>query len=134
MTVEGVAAGSAPTATAAGGEALVASSVCEAHALKALKLEDPDVQIEIPAEFDKQWPSASACEAHELAWDDEAPGPRQPIPFSHKHHAGDFGMDCSTATPVPIAPRPRGFRPSSCAWAATRSSRGATTSSRASAP
>ena len=24
----------------------------------------------------------------------EAPGPHQPIPFSHKHHAGEFEIDC----------------------------------------
>ena len=87
-------AGSPVTAEAAADEALVAGSVCEAHALKALKLEDSHVNIEIPAEFDKKFPSASACEAHELAWDEDAPGPTQPIPFSHKHHAGEFGIDC----------------------------------------
>ena len=28
------------------------------------------------------------------AWDPEAPGPMQPIPFSHKHHAGEFQIEC----------------------------------------
>ena len=79
---------------AAGGEALTATSVCEAQRLKAMKLEDPDLHIEIPTEFDKLWPSLSACESHDLAWDEDAPGPMQPIPFSHKHHAGEFGIDC----------------------------------------
>jgi hypothetical protein len=85
----------APQALAAGdGEPLVATSVCDAHRLKALQEEDPDLVIEIPAEFDKQFPSATACESHDAAWDVEAPGPMQPIPFSHKHHAGEFGIDC----------------------------------------
>ena len=81
-------------ANAAGGDVLVAESVCDAHALKARKLDDPDLEIEIPAEYDKQWPSASACESAVAAWDPEAPGPIQPIPFSHKHHAGEFEIDC----------------------------------------
>jgi hypothetical protein len=81
-------------AEAAGGDVRVATSVCEAHELRALKEEDPHVEIEIPAEFDKQWPSASACRSAEAAWDPEAPGPMQPIPFSHKHHAGEFQIDC----------------------------------------
>jgi len=77
-----------------GGRVLTAGSVCEAQKLKARKLDDPDLQIEIPAEFDKQFPSLAACESHDAAWDENAPGPRQPIPFSHKHHAGQFGIDC----------------------------------------
>jgi len=72
----------------------VAGSVCEAQRLKAAKEIDPDLEIEIPAEYDKQWPSLDACRSHELAWDVEAEGPMQPIPFSHKHHAGKFGIDC----------------------------------------
>jgi hypothetical protein len=71
-----------------------AGSVCEAQELKALAAEHPDVQIESPAEFDRPWPSLSACRSHEAAWDDEAPGPRQPIPFSHAHHAGRFQIEC----------------------------------------
>jgi hypothetical protein len=71
-----------------------AKSICDAHRLKAMQAEDPRIEIEIPAEFDKQWPSASACASHDAAWDDEAPGPRQPIPFSHKHHAGEYEIDC----------------------------------------
>ena len=83
------------TAVAAGGgDVLVASSVCEAHALRAQKEEDPSLVIEIPAEFDKPWPSASACQSAIDAWDPEAEGPIQPIPFSHKHHAGEFQIDC----------------------------------------
>jgi hypothetical protein len=76
------------------GEIQVAGSVCEAHELRLLALEDPSLTIEIPAEFAGQWPSRSACESARLAWDPEAPGPIQPIPFSHKHHAGEFGIDC----------------------------------------
>jgi len=59
-----------------------------------MQAEDPRIEIEIPAEFDKQWPSAAACESHDAAWDESAPGPMQPIPFSHKHHAGDYEIDC----------------------------------------
>ena len=76
------------------GPVLVADSICSAQRLKARKADDPSLQIEIPAEFNGQWPSLSACESHDLAWDDEAPGPRQPIPFSHKHHSGEFGIEC----------------------------------------
>jgi len=81
-------------AHAEGADPLVAGSVCEAHELRAMKAEDPDLQIQIPKEFDKPFPSRSACQSHDAAWDPEAEGPLQPIPFSHKHHAGDFGIDC----------------------------------------
>lgn len=81
-------------ANAAGGDVLVATSVCEAHALRAKKEDDPSLEIEIPAEYDKQWPSKSACDSAVAAWDPEAPGPIQPIPFSHKHHAGEFQIEC----------------------------------------
>jgi hypothetical protein len=73
---------------------LRATSVCDAHRLKALKADDPHLEIEIPPEFDKQFPTLNACDSHDAAWDPEAPGPMQPIPFSHKHHAGEFGIDC----------------------------------------
>ena len=29
-----------------------------------------------------------------MAWDPDAPGPLQPIPFSHAHHAGEFEIEC----------------------------------------
>jgi hypothetical protein len=91
----GAADESAPAAPApASGEVLVAGSICEAHELRELAAERPDVQIQIPEEFDKAYPSLSACRSHELAWDDEAPGPRQPIPFSHAHHAGQYAIPC----------------------------------------
>ena len=86
--------GSRDPAGALGGEPLVAGSVCEAQELKALKEADPDLEIEIPAEFDKLFPSLSACRSHEVAWDQALPGPIQPIPFSHAHHSGKFQMDC----------------------------------------
>lgn len=73
---------------------LTATSVCDAHELKALKADDPDLEIVIPPEFDKQFPTLNACRSHDLAWDELAPGPKQPIPFSHKHHAGDFEIEC----------------------------------------
>ena len=75
-------------------EVLRAGSVCEAHELKAMKAENPDLHIEIPPEHDKPFPSREACLSHELAWDEDAPGPNQPIPFSHKHHAGLWEMEC----------------------------------------
>ena len=81
-------------ATAAGADALVARSVCEAHELRALKEENPDLEIEIPKEFDTPWPSRDACLSHAAALDEDTPGLVQPIPFSHKHHAGKFGIDC----------------------------------------
>ena len=59
-----------------------------------MKEDDPHLEIEIPAAFDKKWPSASACQSAIDAWDPEAPGPIQPIPFSHKHHAGEFQIEC----------------------------------------
>jgi len=80
--------------TAAAGEPLVASSVCEAHELKARKALEPGIEIEIPAEFDKPFPSLEACRSHAAAWDENNEGPRQPIPFSHKHHAGRMEIDC----------------------------------------
>jgi hypothetical protein len=38
--------------------------------------------------------SAAAKEAQRLAADPNAPGPIQPIPFSHKLHAGQFQIEC----------------------------------------
>jgi hypothetical protein len=86
--------GSGSASADSGGEPLVAGSVCEAQRLKARKEEDPRLQIEIPPEYDKPWPSLEACNSHDAAWDESAPGPNQPIPFSHKHHAGRFKIDC----------------------------------------
>lgn len=76
------------------GGTLVAGSICEAQELKALAAERPELRFEIPPEFDKKLPSLSACRSHELAWDEAAPGPRQPIPFSHAHHAGEYEIPC----------------------------------------
>ncbi len=73
---------------------LVASSVCEVHALRARQAEDPQLEIEIPKQFDQKWPTAEACRSYAAASDPEAPGPLQPIPFSHKHHAGTYQIDC----------------------------------------
>lgn len=73
---------------------LRAESICEAQELKARKAENPQLEIEIPDEYDEPFPSLSACRSHELAWDEDAPGPRQPIPFSHQHHAGEFQIEC----------------------------------------
>jgi hypothetical protein len=81
-------------AAESGSHVLRAGSVCEAQRLKARAQEEPRLHIEIPAEYDKPWPSLGACESHDLAWDPNAPGPMQPIPFSHKHHAGTFAIDC----------------------------------------
>lgn len=76
------------------GGALVAGSVCEAHELRARQAADPSLQIEIPPEFASPWPSRAACLSHRAAEDPSTPGPLQPIPFSHKHHAGLFQIDC----------------------------------------
>jgi len=81
-------------ALAAGADPLVATSVCEAHELRALQEQDPDLEIEIPRQFDTAWPSRDACLSHAAALDENTPGLVQPIPFSHKHHAGKFGIDC----------------------------------------
>ena len=78
----------------AGAEPLVATSVCEAHELRALQEKDPDLEIEIPKQFDTAWPSRDACLSHAAALDEDTPGLVQPIPFSHKHHAGKFKIDC----------------------------------------
>ncbi len=76
------------------GPALVAGSICEAQELKALAVERPDLHVEIPPEFDKAYPSLSACVSHDLASDPDLPGPLQPIPFSHAHHAGEYEISC----------------------------------------
>jgi hypothetical protein len=76
-----------------GGE-LVAGSVCEAHELRARQQVDPHLAISIPKEFDKPFPTPEACLSHAAAEDPDAPGPLQPIQFSHKHHAGKFQIDC----------------------------------------
>jgi hypothetical protein len=75
-------------------EILRANSVCEAQELKARQAEDPHLSVEIPPEFDRPLPSLEACRSHDAAWDDAAPGPNQPIPFSHAHHTGTFEIDC----------------------------------------
>jgi hypothetical protein len=84
--------------TAAGSAAedgvLRAASVCEAHELKARKAEQPELEIEIPAAYDQPWPTRAACLSHAAAGDPDSPGPAQPIQFSHKHHAGLYGIDC----------------------------------------
>ena len=82
----------APSAST--GDVHVATSVCEAHELKARAAADPDFEIEIPSEFDQPFPTRDACLSHTAAGDREAPGPLQPIQFSHKHHAGTFQIDC----------------------------------------
>jgi hypothetical protein len=89
----GAMAGPAPSATAEEGS-LVARSVCEAHELKLLKQADPHLEIEIPKKFDTPWPTREACLSHAAALDETTPGVVQPIPFSHKHHAGSFDLDC----------------------------------------
>ncbi len=72
----------------------VATSVCEAHELRALQEEDPHMEIEIPREFAGPWPTREACLSYEAASDPDAPGPLQPSAFSHKHHAGLYQIDC----------------------------------------
>jgi hypothetical protein len=76
------------------GAALVAGSVCEAHELRARKQADPHLSISILKEFDKPFPTRDACLSHAAAEDPDAPGPLQPIQFSHKHHVDKFQIDC----------------------------------------
>ena len=53
-----------------------------------LTLPGPDtVQAQAP-------PSEEALDAQRLAWAVDAPGPKQPIPFSHALHAGTYEIDC----------------------------------------
>jgi hypothetical protein len=73
---------------------LRANSVCEAQELEARKAENPTLEIEVPAQFDRPFPTLLACRSHAAAWDPEAPGPKQPIPFSHKHHTGEYQIEC----------------------------------------
>lgn len=73
---------------------LVAGSVCEAQELKARQAAEPGLEIEIPSQFDIPWPTRGACLSHEAAEDPDTPGLAQPIPFSHKHHAGTFAIEC----------------------------------------
>jgi hypothetical protein len=80
---------------AAGNDAVhVAGSVCEAHELKARAAEDPHFKIEIPQKFDQQFPTSAACLSHTAAADANAPGPPQPVEFSHKHHSGTYKINC----------------------------------------
>ena len=64
-------------------EPLVAGSVCEAQKLKARNAADPRIEIEIPAEFDKPFPSLAACDSHDAAWDENNEGRPE------KHHGDD---------------------------------------------
>ncbi len=73
---------------------IVARSVCDAQRLKARAASNPQLEIVVPPEFDRLFPTLEACESHDAAWDPAAPGHDQPIPFSHKHHSTAFGIDC----------------------------------------
>jgi hypothetical protein len=82
-------------APVAEGEAVrVATSVCEAHEFTARAALDPHFAFEIPAQFNQLFPTREACLSHVAAGDEEAPGPLQPIEFSHRHHAGTYRIDC----------------------------------------
>ena len=89
---------------------VVASSVCEAHELRARASMDPHLQVEIPKEFSSPFPTREACLSHAAAEDPATPGPVQPIQFSHKHHAGLYVIDCqychSGADRSPVAGMP----------------------------
>ena len=65
-TLAGLLALSSMLGASASAEPEVATSVCEAQRLKARKALDPRVEIEIPAEFDKTFPSLEACESELL--------------------------------------------------------------------
>lgn len=86
--------GLSSSAESGSGHPLVANSVCEAQELKALQAQDASIEIEIPGKFNQLWPTLSACRSHAAAEDAEAPGPLQPIQFSHKHHAGEYEIEC----------------------------------------
>jgi len=64
-------------------------SVCDAQIAKS---ENPNV--EVPAEFNKPYPSLAACLSYAAAGDPGALGPMQPIAFSHKHHSGMYQIPC----------------------------------------
>jgi len=72
----------------------VARSVCEAHELRELQKKDPDLKVDFGEFKDATWPTRAACLSHAAAGDPDAPGPLQPIQFSHKHHAGLYQIDC----------------------------------------
>ena len=57
---------------AASGTSLVAGSVCEAQELKYRKERDPSLEIEIPKEYDKQFPTLEACRSHDAAGDPDS--------------------------------------------------------------
>jgi len=86
-------AGAEDAATDASGK-LVARSVCEAQELRERQRQDPSLAIEIPEQFASLWPTRAACLSHAAAMDPTQQGPLQPIPFSHKHHAGLYQIDC----------------------------------------
>ena len=97
------------------GNVLRADSVCEAHELRAKKADDPHIQIEIPEEYDRDFPTREACLSHAAAGDPDTPGLLQPIQFSHKHHAGMYQIDCQychsgTDRSRAAGPQGRGFR------------------------
>lgn len=92
--VAGAALLGAGPADSESGETLVAGSVCEAQELKRRQQLDPSLAVEIPAEFDKLWPTWEACRSYAAAEDSDTPGVVQPIPFSHKHHAGQYQIAC----------------------------------------
>ncbi len=66
--------------------------ICEAQELRALH--GDDITIKPDKYHNQPWPSLEACRSHDAAWDEDAPGPQQPIPFSHAHHAGLWQIDC----------------------------------------
>ncbi len=91
LLVSGLATGASEHET---GDPLVAGSVCEAQDLKRRKQLDPSLEIEIPPQYNALWPTWEACRSHAAAEDPDSPGPLQPIQFSHKHHAGDYQIEC----------------------------------------
>lgn len=84
-------AGNEPASAA---EPRIATSVCNAHELKAEKAKNPGLEIEIPEEFNRDYPTPAACKSHAAALRTDTEGAVQPIPFSHKHHAGEWKIDC----------------------------------------
>ena len=71
-----------------------AKSVCEAHELQAQKAQEPDLASRSRPSSTSRGRRARRASRTPPPRTRDAPGPSQPIPFSHKHHAGQFQIDC----------------------------------------
>jgi predicted CXXCH cytochrome family protein len=64
------------------------------HAAEEAAPAEPAAPAAAPATPAAPAQPSPAEEAQRLAWDDAAPGPKQPIPFSHALHAGTYKIEC----------------------------------------